>query len=62
MKDELESIIDKVGLSKVLFMLAEICGEKSDHLRANWQADAFAKQWDADQRALEKLAAKIRST
>jgi hypothetical protein len=62
MKDELEGAIDKVGLSKVLFMLAEICGEKAEHLRANWQDNNAAKEWIADAKAIERIAAKVRST
>jgi hypothetical protein len=62
MKDELETMIDKVGLSKVLFFLAEVCGEKADHLNSNWQDANAAKQWLADARDIEKLAAKIRTT
>ena len=53
-------MVDKVGLSKLLFMLAEVCGEKADHLRSNWQDDNAAEQWLADARSIEKLAARLR--
>jgi hypothetical protein len=59
---ELELMIDKIGLSHVLFKLAEVCGDKAEHLRSNWQDEKAAKEWIADARAIEKLAAKIRST
>ena len=62
MKDELEIMIDKIGLSKALFLIAEICCEKAEHLQSNWQDANAAKEWTADARAIEKLAAKIRST
>lgn len=82
MNDGLEAMIDKVGLSKVLFLLAEVCDGKAEHLRSNWQdanaaivrrlclepsvvgsvAEALAKEWTADAKAIEKLAARIRST
>jgi hypothetical protein len=59
---EIELIIDQVGLSKFLFKVSEICHEKADHLRTNWQDANAAREWDADAKAIEKLAAKIRST
>lgn len=62
MNSDIEEMIDKVGLSKFLFMLAEVCGEKAEHIRTNWQDRNLAKEWDADAKAIEKLAAKIRTT
>jgi hypothetical protein len=62
MKDEIEQMVDKVGLSKFLFMLAEICNEKAEHIQTNWQDRNLAKEWTADARAIEKIAAKIRTT
>lgn len=62
LSDELEILVDKVGLSKALFLLAEICDGKAEHLRSNWQDANAAKEWTADARAIEKLAAKIRTT
>ncbi len=41
----LEGIIDREGLPRVLSLLAEICWEKANHLRANWQDDSAARQW-----------------
>jgi hypothetical protein len=60
-KDELESVLDRVGMSKLLFALAEVCGEKAEHLQVNWQDRNAAKEWTADAKAIEKLAAKIRT-
>jgi hypothetical protein len=62
MKDEIEQMVDKVGLSKFLFMLAEVCNEKAEHIQTNWQDRNLAKEWTADARAIEKIAAKIRTT
>jgi len=46
MRDELEDMIDKSSLDDVLEMLVEICYEKADHMRHNWQDEASAKQWE----------------
>ena len=62
MLDDLEQMVDKAGLSKVLFWLSTICDAKADHLASNWQDDNAAKEWKADARAIDKLAAKIRTT
>jgi hypothetical protein len=61
-KDDLEMMIDKFGLSKVLFFIAEICHEKSDHVQTNWQDNNLAKEWTVDAKAIERLAAKTRVT
>jgi hypothetical protein len=61
-KDDLEMMIDKYGLSKVLFFIAEICHEKADHVQVNWQDSVLAKEWTADAKTVERLAAKTRVT
>jgi hypothetical protein len=44
-RETLERLIDARGLSSVLMALSEICGEKSEHLLANWQDKKLAKDW-----------------
>lgn len=61
-RDDLEQMVDRLGLSKVLFMLAEICHEKADHVETNWQDRVLASEWIKDAKAIEKLAAKNRVT
>jgi hypothetical protein len=41
----LESIIDSTNVQSVLMALSEICGEKSDHIRDNWQDVLTARAW-----------------
>jgi hypothetical protein len=60
-KDDLEMMIDKIGLSKVLFMLAEICHD-ADHVATNWQDHRLAKAWQVDAMLMEQAAAKTRIT
>ena len=43
--DELETIVDRIGLAKVLDMLSDIAYEKAAHVRSNWQDDQTAKVW-----------------
>lgn len=55
MKYQLESMIDKSSLNDVLAMLAEICHEKADHLRCNWQDEAAAKEWERLANRISKI-------
>ena len=54
--DSLEGLLDKTTLQDFLETLAEICNEKADHLRANWQDNATAKLWDAAAKRVEFVA------
>lgn len=45
-KDTLESLLDGTNASYLISALAEICQEKADHLRTNWQDENAAKAWD----------------
>jgi hypothetical protein len=49
---DLEQLIDKIGLSEVLQLLADVCYAKADHIETNWQDYRLAKLW-------EKAAAKL---
>jgi hypothetical protein len=42
----LETLIDKHGLAAVLSAMSEVCAEKAEHIRSNWQDRATAKPWD----------------
>jgi hypothetical protein len=41
----LESLIDKYSLSHILGLIADICGNKSEHLLCQWQDTLSAKVW-----------------
>lgn len=49
MNDELklaiETLVDKHGLRMVAENLVEVCHDKAEHLRSNWQDKASAKIW-----------------
>jgi hypothetical protein len=58
--DQLEAIIDRHGLSKVLFAMGEVCHLKAAHIAENWQDTKTAKVWEKDGMHLDVLAAKVR--
>ena len=45
-KIELENMVDAYGFTAVLESLAEIAGEKADHIAINWQDQKTAVQWN----------------
>lgn len=57
--DVIEQTIDATSLARLLEIVAEICHEKAEHLRANWQDNASAQPWLRDAAKLQKLAAKL---
>lgn len=40
-----EQLVDRVGLARVVTMLAVIAAEKADHIRSNWQDDKMARDY-----------------
>lgn len=58
-REVLEAIIDRTNLSSVLEALGEICGDKADHLQANWQEKATSphvRHWHVVSNKLDTLA------
>jgi len=43
--EQLEAMIDRASLLDVLTALECVCGEKADHIRANWQDKTTARPW-----------------
>lgn len=54
--NELEAMVDASSLAEVLRALYEICGEKADHIRANWQDGKTAQTWERDGVKLLRLS------
>lgn len=44
-QEQLEDIVDKLGLATVLALLADICGRKVEHLLCNWQHASATRMW-----------------
>lgn len=57
--DTLELIVDRAGVLGVMAMLVNICDAKADHLRANWQDEAMARDWERVRKELERSHARI---
>ena len=45
-REALEGLIDRHSLTAVLELLAEICSDKADHIRTNWQYHPTAACWE----------------
>lgn len=53
----LEAMVDRFGAAVVLGALAELCGDKAEHVRSNnGAADRTAKAWDVAGAAVLKVA------
>jgi hypothetical protein len=55
----LEALVDAHSVHAVLLDLAFICGEKADHIRANWQDPVTAKAWDKASKVCDAAQAKV---
>ena len=53
---ELEAMIDRHGLYTVLSMLSDVCSDKAQHLRSNWQDDRTATQWEKAMSIVDRAA------
>lgn len=58
-EQELEDVVDALGLKGVCEALAEICSAKADHVRTNWQDEPRAKAWGKAAAMLERVATRI---
>lgn len=45
-KADLERMLDEGGYDWLVMTLQEICYEKADHIRSNWQDEKLAKSWE----------------
>jgi hypothetical protein len=55
----LEELVDKHGLTMVIDVLVNVCDDKAEHLRSNWQDGAQAKSWDKCAKILDKASASL---
>lgn len=52
-KQECEALVDKYNIDVILSKLAEVCHEKAEHIRTNWQDKQTAKEWERLGKKLE---------
>ena len=45
LRETLEGMVDAATLAVVLQELGEVCAEKAEHLRENWQDSESARSW-----------------
>lgn len=55
MMDQIEAMIDAHKVDGVLDIIADICQQKAEHLRSNWQDENAAKSWDRDARKIANV-------
>jgi hypothetical protein len=60
-RDCIECVIDQIGLSATLMLVAEICGDKAAHIADNWQDTTLAKVWINDARVVEQACVLVES-
>lgn len=58
-QDSLEELVDGLGLCDTLHLLAQVCSEKADHLRSNWQDENAAKVWDSAGATLKNVTQRL---
>jgi hypothetical protein len=61
LSEQLEKMVDRTSLSDILSLLAIICEEKTDHIRANWQDKTTANVWARCSRELDVIAARVKA-
>jgi hypothetical protein len=57
--EEIERLIDRVGLLDVMTAIECVCGEKADHIIYAWQDKTTAKPWRSAERTLGATVRKI---
>ena len=58
-RDELEKILDKLGVTGLFEALSQIASEKESHTLENWGDRTLARRWDRLFSKFEKLAGDI---
>lgn len=56
--DQLEALVDKYGMTRVLFELEAISEFKADHVSANWQDVGLEREW---QRTAKRIGSAARA-
>jgi hypothetical protein len=56
---QLESLLDTMGVKTLVELLSDICFEKAEHLRSNWQDNGSAKVWDKNAKVLQSAELKL---
>lgn len=57
-KDDIKAMLDSMSVSDVLRIMSQVCYEKAESLRANWQDPETAREWEKVGRAVGKIKVK----
>lgn len=55
-KEDLERLVDRYGMQQILDALADIAGEKSEHIAHMWQDAHTALQWSKLASAITRVS------
>jgi hypothetical protein len=55
-KDDLERLLDHLGIEDVMCALSQICYEKEAHVQESWQDGRLASRWKRLGNSLEKMS------
>lgn len=55
----IEQLIDMLGTDQLLHGIAQVCFEKAEHIRTNWQDQELAQLWDKRADKITSLANKL---
>lgn len=58
-REDLEALVDKYAIDGVASVLEQICYEKAEHVRTNWQDENLAKEWERAGKILNRAALKL---
>lgn len=57
--EQIDHLIDEMGVSNLLNLIALVCREKAQHIRNEWQDPNAALNWDDTANKLDRLATKV---
>jgi hypothetical protein len=57
----LEDLVDACGLEGVLYMLADVCADKAEHINHSWQDQVLARRWLLARTKCSKVGDAIKS-
>lgn len=57
--EQLESLVDRYGIARILQHLADIAMEKSDHIAQTWQDRGLAMAWSRVSNRIATCAEKV---
>ena len=54
-QEQVEFLMDRLTLRGLLDLVAQVCHEKADHLRANWQDESAGHAWERAEQIIDKM-------